>query len=85
MKFEFLMVGAYAITVMAPSLHSLIRTVIMKLERNPDFEILRSSDVRYEHLTTEVQYKGEPVAQINQDKGKENLELEIFADLKDAV
>ncbi|WP_252638103.1 hypothetical protein, partial [Pseudomonas aeruginosa] len=37
------------------------------------------------HLTTEVQYKGEPVAQINQDKGKENLELEIFADLKDAV
>ncbi|MCO2331722.1 hypothetical protein FA366_30340 [Pseudomonas aeruginosa] len=44
-----------------------------------------SSDVRYEHLTTEVQYKGEPVAQINQDKGKENLELEIFADLKDAV
>nr|QCO92166.1 CdiIo1 [Pseudomonas aeruginosa]QCO92187.1 CdiI [Pseudomonas aeruginosa]QCO92573.1 CdiI [Pseudomonas aeruginosa]QCO92654.1 CdiI [Pseudomonas aeruginosa]QCO92662.1 CdiI [Pseudomonas aeruginosa] len=59
--------------------------MIMKLERNPDFEILRSSDVRYEHLTTEVQYKGEPVAQINQDKGKENLELEIFADLKDAV
>ncbi|MCO3973333.1 hypothetical protein FA107_30045 [Pseudomonas aeruginosa] len=57
----------------------------MKLERNPDFEILRSSDVRYEHLTTEVQYKGEPVAQINQDKGKENLELEIFSDLKDAV
>ncbi|HDQ4523298.1 TPA: hypothetical protein P9F40_005668 [Pseudomonas aeruginosa] len=57
----------------------------MKLERNPDFEILRSSDVRYEHLTTEVRYKGEPVAQINQDKGKENLELEIFADLKDAV
>ncbi len=44
--------------------------MIMKLERNPDFEILRSSDVRYEHLTTEVQYKGEPVAQINQDKGK---------------
>ncbi len=59
--------------------------MIMKLERNPDFEILRSSDVRYEHLTTEVQYKGEPVAQINQDKGKENLELEIFADFKDAV
>lgn len=59
--------------------------MIMKLERNTDFEILRSSDVRYEHLTTEVQYKGEPVAQINQDKGKENLELEIFADLKDAV
>ncbi len=59
--------------------------MIMKLERNPNFEILRSSDVRYEHLTTEVQYKGEPVAQINQDKGKENLELEIFADLKDAV
>ena len=57
----------------------------MRLERNQDFEILRSSDVRYEYLTAEVQYKGEPIAQINQDKGKENLELEIFADLKDAI
>lgn len=59
--------------------------MIMRLERNPDFEILRSSDVRYEQLTTEVQYQGQPVAQINQDKGKENLELEIFADLRDAT
>ena len=57
----------------------------MRLERNQDFEMLRSSDVRYEYLTAEVQYKGEPIAQINQDKGKENLELEIFADLKDAI
>ena len=57
----------------------------MRLERNRDFEILRSSDVRYEHLTTEIKYKGEPIAQINQDKGKEDLELEIFADLKDAT
>jgi hypothetical protein len=57
----------------------------MRLERNRDFEILRSSDVRYEHLTTEIKYKGEPIAQINQDKGKEDLELEIFADMKDAT
>jgi hypothetical protein len=57
----------------------------MKLEKNPNFEVLRSSDVRYEKLTTEVQYKGEVIAQINQDKGVGNLELEIFADLKDSV
>ncbi|TBV01547.1 hypothetical protein DNK08_18890 [Stutzerimonas kirkiae] len=55
----------------------------MKLESNPDFEIVRFSDSRYEKLTAEIRYKGEPIAQINQDKGTD--ELEIFADLKTAV
>ncbi|TBU83782.1 hypothetical protein DNK44_25660 [Pseudomonas dryadis] len=55
----------------------------MKLESNSDFEIVRFSDSRYEKLTAEVRYKGEPIAQINQDK--KNYELEIFADLKTAV
>lgn len=35
------------------------------------------SDSRYEHLTVELDYDGEPLAQINQDG--EELELEIFA------
>ncbi|MFJ3049051.1 hypothetical protein [Pseudomonas nitroreducens] len=57
----------------------------MKVEGNPDFEVVGFSDKRYEKLTVEIQYKGEPVAQINQDKGKNNLELEVFADLNDAI
>ncbi|WP_207390863.1 hypothetical protein [Phytopseudomonas dryadis] len=56
---------------------------MIKLESNSDFEIVRFSDSRYEKLTAEVRYKGEPIAQINQDK--KNYELEIFADLKTAV
>lgn len=56
---------------------------MIKLESNPDFEIVRFSDSRYEKLTAEVRYKGEPIAQINQDKGID--ELEIFADLKTAI
>lgn len=50
----------------------------MKLEIDKDFELLGYSDCRYKKLTIEVQYKGEPVAQINQDMGMDRLELEIF-------
>lgn len=57
----------------------------MKLESNLDFEILGFSDSRYENLTVEIQYKGEPIAQINQDKGVDRLEVEIFADLNGAI
>ncbi|MBG4273096.1 hypothetical protein [Pseudomonas aeruginosa] len=57
----------------------------MKVEGNPDFEVVGFSDKRYEKLTIEIQYKGEPVAQINQDKGVDNLELEIFADLNSTI
>lgn len=53
----------------------------MKIESNPDFEILGFSDNRYENLTIEIQYKGESIAQINQDQGVDKLEVEVFADL----
>lgn len=52
----------------------------MKLPNNPAIEILRSSDVRYEKLTAEICYKGEPVIQINKDKGKERMEVELLTD-----
>ncbi|MCL6693095.1 hypothetical protein M8R19_30910 [Pseudomonas sp. R3.Fl] len=55
------------------------------LESNPDFEVVRYSDSRYENLTAEIRYKGEPVAQVNQDMGVDSLELEVFADLKDSI
>ncbi|CAN7717850.1 hypothetical protein LJR232_005898 [Aquipseudomonas alcaligenes] len=58
---------------------------MIKLEINPDFEIVRFSNSRYEKLTAEIRYKGEPIVQINQDKGVDDLELEIFADLKTAI
>lgn len=57
----------------------------MKLKSNLDFEILEFSDGRYENLTVEIQYKGEPIAQINQDQGVDRLEVEIFADLNSAI
>ena len=57
----------------------------MKLKSNLDFEILEFSDSRYENLTVEIQYKGEPIAQINQDQGVDRLEIEVFADLNSAT
>lgn len=57
----------------------------MRIESDLDFEVLHYSDSRYEKLTAEVQYKGEPIAQINQERGVDNLELEIFAELEGAV
>ncbi|QXH58832.1 hypothetical protein [Pseudomonas maumuensis] len=57
----------------------------MKLESNLEFEVLGFSDSRYEKLTVEVKYKGESIAQINQDKGMELLEIEVFADLNSAI
>lgn len=57
----------------------------MKRNSSPDFEILEFSDSRYQALTVEIQYKGEPVAQINKDSGLANLELEIFGDIASAT
>ena len=44
-----------------------------------DFTIYLSSDLSYEKLVAEIQYKEETVAIINQDKGPSKLKLEIFA------
>lgn len=57
----------------------------MKHGSNLDFEILVFSDSRYESLTVEIQYKGEPIAQINRDQGVDRLEIEVFADLNSAI
>lgn len=57
----------------------------MRLESDNDFEVLDYSDSRYENLTVEIQYRGEPIAQINKEKGLQNLELEIFANPSDSI
>lgn len=41
-------------------------------------ELFFSSPMDYEHLTVEIQLDREKIAEINQEKGLENLEIELF-------
>ncbi|HHR6501697.1 TPA: hypothetical protein ACS8CD_002232 [Providencia alcalifaciens] len=41
-------------------------------------ELFFSSPMEYENLTLEVQLGWKRIAEINQDKGTENLEIELF-------
>lgn len=41
-------------------------------------ELFYSSPAEYEKLTLEVQYGWERIAEINQEKGINNLEVELF-------
>ena len=52
----------------------------MSIKLNSGFKIVRFSDVTYEEITVEIQYKGEQIAQINKDKGIDQLEIEILTD-----
>ena len=45
-----------------------------------DFELDFFSDSRYEELTAEISYRGQILCQLNQDKGKEAVEIEFFSD-----
>lgn len=44
------------------------------------FEIVRFSDCKYEEITVEIRYKEQCLAQINKDKGINNLEIEIYSE-----
>lgn len=37
------------------------------------------SDLSYEGMTVEIQYKGQQVAQINKDKGIDRMEIDIYS------
>lgn len=52
----------------------------MAIKLKSGFEILQYSDLSYEGMAAEIQYKNEQVAQINMDKGLGNLEMEIFTE-----
>ena len=52
----------------------------MAIKLKSGFEILRYSDLDYEEMTVEIQYKGEQIAQINMEKGINDLEMEIFTE-----
>lgn len=56
----------------------------MAVKLKSGFEILRYSDLSYDGMTAEIQYKGEQVVQINMDKGLDNLEMEIFTEFTKA-
>jgi hypothetical protein len=57
----------------------------MSISLESDFKIVRYSDLKYERMTVEIEYKDEPIAQINQDKGVEFLEVEIYTDYVEKV
>ena len=48
------------------------RSNFMAVKLKSGFEILRYSDLSYDRMTAEIQYKGEQVVQINMDKGLDN-------------
>ena len=52
----------------------------MSIKLDSGFEIVRFSDLSYEEITVEIQYQGEQIAQINKDKGIDQLEIEILTD-----
>jgi hypothetical protein len=41
-------------------------------------ELFFSSPMDYEHVSVEIQLDRERIAEINQEKGLENLEIELF-------
>lgn len=56
----------------------------MAIKLKSGFEILRYSDLSYEQMTADIQYLGEQIAQINMDKGLNNLEIEIFTEFSNS-
>ena len=55
----------------------------MAIDLESGFEIIRFSDLAYEEITVELQYRGEQIAQINKDRGLDRLEIEILTDFID--
>ena len=62
-------------------LTKVLRGMAIKMESG--FEILRLSDLSYEYMTVELQFKGVQILQLNKDKGVSKIELELFTDCMD--
>ncbi|MEH2371130.1 hypothetical protein [Nostoc sp.] len=52
----------------------------MAINLDSGFEILYLSDIKYNEMTVEIQYKGQQVAQINKDKGVDKMEIDIYSE-----
>ena len=51
----------------------------MAINLDSGFEIIYLNDIKYNEMTVEIQYKGQQVAQINKDKGINNLEIDVYS------
>ncbi|MCC3411207.1 MULTISPECIES: hypothetical protein [unclassified Microcoleus] len=51
----------------------------MAINLDSGFEIIYLSDIKYNEMTVEIQYKGQQVAQINKDKSVEKMEIDIYS------
>ncbi|TYQ30927.1 hypothetical protein [Pseudanabaena sp. UWO310] len=52
----------------------------MAIKLDSGFEIIYLSDLKYNEMTVELQYKGQQVAQINKDKGSDQMEIDIYSE-----
>lgn len=52
----------------------------MAINLDSGFEILYLSDLKYNEMTVEIQYKGQQVAQINKDRGVDQMEIDIYSE-----
>ncbi|MBJ7540073.1 hypothetical protein [Marinomonas transparens] len=57
----------------------------MKLDEFSDFEIFFFSDVDYEQMTAQVEYKSEQVFQITMDEGIKNMKVIFFTEFVDTA
>ncbi|BAY82088.1 hypothetical protein NIES267_15660 [Calothrix parasitica NIES-267] len=51
----------------------------MAIKLDSGFEILYLSYLDDKGMTVEIQYQGQQVAQINKEKGVDNMEIEIYS------
>ena len=56
------------------------RNNYMRIKLESGFEVLSFFPIEYEGMVTEIQYQGEIIAQINEDRGEGLFEIDIFMD-----
>lgn len=52
----------------------------MRIKLETGFEVLSFFPIEYEGMLAEIQYQGEIIAQINEDRGEGLFEIDIFMD-----
>ncbi len=51
----------------------------MAINLDSGFNILYFSDLKYNEMTIEIQYKGQQIAQINKDRGVDQMKIDIYS------
>ncbi|MFB5652869.1 hypothetical protein ACE5IS_19705 [Leptospira wolffii] len=55
----------------------------MAIKLKSGFQLSRFSDMNFDKMTIEIMFRKEEVAQINMEKGIDNLEIEFFTQFVD--